>query len=203
MNTLRKMAATMGLVLFMVAGWFCFYADPGPVGLVQAMAPLPTHVVTDPPWITRTNAENCFEGCWRIESVVFEDEDEGGGNHNVYVHMRNQDGLWLAGQPFHVAYPDGDDRALTKAPPDVGDIAIWACFSPGEGEVGPYWVYAGDDPTRSDILWGVGLPECIHVNYWVTFRYEEQVPMPPTPTPTPTPCVECRRLYLPIIVQNR
>lgn len=192
MTVLQKFTSTFGVLLFVLAVPFCS-ADPGPVGLVQAEAPVVSRVATDPPWLTRTNAANCSEGCWRIESVIFEDEGEAGGNHNVYVHTRNQDGLWLAGQPFHVAYPDGDDRVLTKAPPDVGDIAIWACFSPGEGEAGPYFVYAGDDPTRSDVLWGMGLPECQHVNYRVVFRYEEQFPVPPCTL------MECSRLYLPII----
>lgn len=120
------------LIVFMVAGLVCG-ADPGPAKEVSTLARL----LSDPAWLTRTNAEDCYEGCWRIENVIFEEVDVSRGN-NDYVHMHDQDGLWFAGQPFYLAYPDGDDRALTKAPPEVEDIALWACFAPGESEVDPY-----------------------------------------------------------------
>lgn len=186
MRTLQKLALVLGLVAVILAALACS-VDPGPV-LVAA-----EQEAGLPAWLTVENAMDCSEGCWRVDSVIFEDWDVSGGNHHVYVQTRNQDGVWIDEQPFHLAYPDGDDRALSKLPPDWGNVPVWACFSPDAGEVGPYWVYGGDEVTRSDIVRGIGLPECLHVNVKVVFRYQEQFPAPPCTL------VECRRIYLPVI----
>jgi hypothetical protein len=189
-------------------------ADPGPM-LVQALAAAPQQPGNLPSWITVEQAQDCGNGCWHVDSVVFEDADVSGGNHHVFVQSRDEDGAWYAGQAFHVAYPTGDDEAETKMPPDWGNVPVWACFSPDNGEVGPYWVYAGDEPTRSAIVRGIGLPECQHVNIKIVFRFVPGFPAPPTPSvtptptatatapPTPTPCPDCPRLYLPLVQGQR
>jgi hypothetical protein len=133
-----------------------------------------------------------FHRVLKLDGVVFEDWDVSRGNHHVYVQTRNQDGVWIRDVPFHVAYPDVDDRAVSKLPPAWGDIAVWAYFSPDAGEVGPYWVYGGDDVRRSDVVRRVGLPECQHVNVKVV-RYQEEFPAPPCEVEG------CRPLYFPMI----
>ena len=181
-------------------------ADPGPE--VQAFAPS-APPATPPAWLTIERVQDCSQGCWHAETVIFEDSDVSGGNHHLFVQTREQGGEW-ARRPFHLAYPTGNDRAISKMPPDWGDLPIWACFSPDQGEQGPYWAYAGDDPARSDVIRGIGLPECQHINVKVVWRYQEQFPTPPTATPTatrtatatvtPIPCPHCdRALFLPVI----
>lgn len=182
------------LIVFLVAGLLCS-VDPGPVAGVSAVDAAETSRDI-PPWLTIENAQDCAEGCWRVDSLIFEDSSQSGGNHHVYVQTRDQGGVWTGDQPFHVAYPGGDDRALSKLPPDWGNIPVWACFSPEAGEVGPYWVYGGDAPTRSDIVRGVGLPKCQHVNVRVVFRYQEQMPLPPCATGT------CKQVFVPVILHN-
>jgi hypothetical protein len=191
MSKLRKLATVFLSVAAMLIAVACS-VDPGPA-MVQSFAAPTAPEAGLPAWLSVENAENCLEGCWRVDSVIFEDWHESGGNHHLYVQTRNQDGVWIRDQPFHLAYPDGDDRSLSKLPPDWGNIPVWACFSPDAGEVGPYWAYGGDDVRRSDIVRGIGLPECQHVNVKIVFRYQEQFPAPPCEL------VECRQLYLPII----
>jgi hypothetical protein len=146
-----------------------------------------------PPWVTLSPAADCSAGCWRIVAAEYDNEHESGGNHNIYGRM-TVNGESPAGLPWHVAWPDGDVRILTKPAPEWADFPIFDCFNP-DNETGAYFAYAGDNPAQSDIARGMGLPQCLHVNYWFVWQWSAGGPTV-TPTATPTPS---HWLYLPII----
>lgn len=213
----RDVAGTVGRLV--VAGMLFAWAGAAPTPAVQTVAAAPVVPAKPDAWDPRldelgvivSGAVDCTEGCWRITDGQFEDVGESGGNHNVYVRMYVE-GVSVPDRPFHVFYPSGDARALTKPEPDWGDIPIFACY--GENETGAYGVYAGDDIQRSDRVLRVGLPECQHVNYrfsweWVAPGGEVPTPVPtatatavPTATPTVVPCSTCTiPLYLPAVMK--
>ena len=156
--------------------------------------------------VTYHPAADCSQGCWRLESARFEDVDESNGLHHIWVRLLNADGQQVADLPWHVAWPDGDTRTMSKASPDWADFAMYAGYDPAQG-AGPYRAYAGDDETRSDVVRGMGLPLNQHVSFRLVWRWVEggtapqtytvympvvvrQPPPAPTPTPTSTPTSE-------------
>src|SRR5690606_33619518 len=131
----------------------------------------------------------------------FEDVDESGLMHHVFVRLLDADGRHWSGQPWHLAWPDGNVRAQSKSAGEWSDVAM---FGPGVGYrsaegPGPYWAYAGDEQAQSDLVRGLGLPYCQHVNFRLVWQWDDgvspspepsptsQAPPPPTATPTQTP----------------
>ena len=156
--------------------------------------------------VTYHPAVDCSEGCWRLYSAVFEDSHESGGQHHIFGRL-TVDGQSPAGLAWHVAYPDGDVRILTKAAPEWSDFPMFAEYDPDEGEAGPYYAYAGDAITYSDVVRGLGLPERQHVNFRLIWVYDNgggSTPTPaPTATPTPTPPPPLPyRLGLPLVSKH-
>lgn len=142
-----------------------------------------------PSWVSIAPAQDCSAGCWTA-TVVFEDVGESGGNHNIYGRM-TINGESPAGLPWHVTYPNGDIRVLTKADPEWSDVPIFACFDP-DIDTGPYSAYAGDTVAHSAVVRGMGLPQCQHVNFRTVWTWNGGG----TPTPSPTPA---HRLWLPMV----
>ncbi len=154
--------------------------------------------------VTYRPAENCAQGCWRLISARFEDVDESNGLHHIWVKLLNADGEQMAGQPWHVAWPDGNQRLLSKAAPDWADFAMYAGYDPATGP-GPYRAYAGDDEQRSDVVLGMGLPLKQHVSFRLVWQWAEPgSSVSPTPSASPTPAgtPSPSSAFLPIIVRQ-
>lgn len=131
-------------------------------------------------------AIDCSGGCWRIIKAYYLDESESGGLHHSFIKMLDENGNQLAGMPWHVTYPDGNIRILSKAAPDWADFALYDCFNT-ETEHGAYSAYAGDESARSDWLENMGLPFCHHVSYGIIWQWQ------------PVSCTACQpRAYLPM-----
>jgi hypothetical protein len=137
--------------------------------------------------VTLQPATDCTNGCWRLITARLEDDQESGGNHNIFSRLYGESGDMIAGAPWHAAWPDGDIELFTKAPPEWADFPIFACYNPERGP-GAYYAYAGSDQSKSDVVRGMGLPQCLHVNY----RLEWQWQTPPEPE---------QRLWLPLVRQ--
>lgn len=142
----------------------------------------------DPLGVSLTSAQECSDGCWRLITAQYEDVDESGLNHNVYARLYDEQGGLIAGAPWHVAWPDGDIAIYSKAPPEWADFPIFACYNPANGP-GPYYSYAGDDSSKSDIVRGMGLPLCQHVNFRLEWQWQTTMGLEPS-------------LWLPLIRQN-
>ncbi len=121
---------------------------------------------------------------WKIVAVRYQDENESGGNHNVYCTVLDELGVPAIGVPIRL---DWQGREPGDTPSTVstdgngnGNVAIWAGqrgWRPEEGP-GPYTVWVGDpdlrgnEPThiRGEKLVGMGLPMNRHVNFIVTWQ---------------------------------
>lgn len=132
-------------------------------------------------------AVDCSGGCWRIVDAYYLDEQESGGLHHAFIKMLDEHGNQVGGLPWHVTWPDGNIRILSKPAPDWADFALYDCFN-AETEYGAYSAYAGDDSSRSDWIARMGLPFCQHVSFGVTWQWQ------------PVSCINCApRGYLPFV----
>ncbi|MDQ7029768.1 MAG: carboxypeptidase-like regulatory domain-containing protein [Ardenticatenia bacterium] len=145
--------------------------------------------------VTYRPAEECAQGCWRLVSARFEDVDESNGLHHIWARLLDADGQQVADRPWHVAWPDGDQRLMSKAAPDWADFAMYAGYDPANGP-GPYRAYAGDDERRSDVVLGMGLPLNQHVSFRLVWQWTD------SPSASPTPASGAPRVFLPIIVRQ-
>jgi hypothetical protein len=149
------------------------------VPITPVPVPSPTSAVEPLHWdpelnmlgVTHQPASTCSAGCWRLVYAEYEDDNESGGNHNIYSRLKDEQGNLLVDAPWHAAWPDGNIRLLTKPPWEWADFSIFACYFPDEGP-GPYWAYAGDDASRSDRVYGMGLPACHHVNFRLVWQWQ-------------------------------
>ncbi len=57
---------------------------------------------------------------WRLIDAQWQNEQEAGGKHHIYVEVLDENGQRIVGQPVTVFWPDGGDTGVTedKAPPD-------------------------------------------------------------------------------------
>jgi len=114
---------------------------------------------------------------WRLVRAIFQDEDESGGNHNVYYRVEDENGQALLGMGVCLGFPwspNEDCSHLTEqrgaAYPDGygADYPIWGTgWNPVNGP-GPYSAWVSGPP--SDRVIGMGMPLNIHVNFLLTFR---------------------------------
>lgn len=162
---------------------------------VRSQSPLP-------PWVSIAPAQDCSAGCWRVVSAEYLDPVQSQGLHHLFAKTLDVQGNQIVGR-MNIAWDGGSTWAQTKPPPDYGDLPLFACFSPSEGQVGGYRGYAGEWEANSDVVTGMGLPECQHVSYRVIWIWDNgggtatPTPLPtPSPTPTPTPAF---RLWLPMV----
>lgn len=154
--------------------------------------------------ITYHPATDCSAGCWRLVSAEYLDEGQSAGLHHAFARTLDAAGNQIVDR-FTVGWSEGSVTVETKPPPDWGDVALWDCYFPNQGEAGGYRAWAGIWEANSDTVEGLGLPYCWHVSYRLTWQWVENngggtatPTATPTlaPTATPTPAY---RLGLPII----
>lgn len=164
-----------------------------------------------PAWDTRLDdlhvtwepAGECSEGCWRLISAEYMDEEQSAGLHHVFAQLRDEAGQQVAGEPVTVAWPDGEVTVTSKAAPDWADVPLWSCYFPDQGAAGPYRAFAGGIEAESDVVRGMGLPYCWHVSFRLIWQQ-----VPPggggEPEPTPTSCTACApAVWLPVMLNQR
>jgi hypothetical protein len=103
---------------------------------------------------------------WRAVRVKFENIDESGGGHSIYVKIVDENGTQIFGKPIQL-YAEGsgelpnDPEKLPGDPCDCNyEIVMY-----GDG----YGVYIKDSIPR-DAVEGMIMPMRRHVNYRVTFQ---------------------------------
>lgn len=179
----------------------------GLLALVMGMVALGAVTLYSLSWDPRLNdlnvtwhpAADCSAGCWRLVEARYEDDQESGGMHHIWARAQSQDGWLMEGQPWHVAWPEGDQRLVTKGPSEWADFPMFAGYDPFQGEAGPYRAWMGDEEARSDVVAGMGLPLKHHVNFRLTWRWQPHDESPTvTPVASSTPGAQLPNcLYLP------
>lgn len=220
------------VMLGVVSGWQSYPgaamrgAEPTPTVVATRISDfLPPIFVTPgsgsaerpPTWDPRLDALNvtyhpvadCTDGCWRLISAEYLDKGQSGGLHHIFARSIDANGQQVGGTPWGVGWPDGADLAVTKPPPDWGDLAMWDCYFPDQGQAGGYRAWMGGTESRSDVVRGMALPYCHHVVFRLTWQWdtgneihylgipllfggEPEMPgptatLPPNVTPTRTP----------------
>lgn len=134
---------------------------------------------------------------WRLVSVVFENEQESGGQHHIFFKALNDAGQPIESQKTWGAYATGCTRGvnctevsqLTKGAID-GYWANYAMY--GSCAPGPYGAWIDEAAGPSDAYWGMGMhnpdgtPCNAHVNFRLTWRWTQAVAVQPTFQVSPT-----------------
>lgn len=127
---------------------------------------------------------------WTLVSAQYQDETQAGGNHNIYFTVVDASGKPLAGAPCVVDYPQdpSDPHQPSRTPADASGQANYPMYANLDTTLknGPYFAYI-DDPSKSDVVTGMGLPEHRHVNYLLKFAAKTPGSVPPPPPPPPPP----------------
>lgn len=144
--------------------------------------------------ITIEPAADCSRGCWRLVSARFEDPEESAGLHHIWTRVLDNHGNQLVGQEWQVKWPGGRAGMVSKAAPEWSDFPMFGpggCYNPANGP-GPYSAFVVQnntlDATRSDIVRGLGLPQCQHVSYRLVWQWQPALNLVP-------------RLWLPVARQ--
>lgn len=133
------------------------------------------------PWVTLTPC-NVFPR-WELKTLVYQDENQSGGNHNIYITVLDERGAPVSGVICWQKWPDAQPQETQQATlGGVTNFGIWGGpFYPDRGEAGAYWSFV-ESTAKSDVVNGMGLPANRHVNYILTFqRVVADAPIPPTP----------------------
>ncbi len=108
---------------------------------------------------------------WKLIKAKYEDENESGGNHNVYLTLIDENGAPVAGQEATVYYPGKEPTRPTNNEGKM-DMPIFAGGPPWDPKVsghgGPYGAKVMG--AASDRIEGMGMPMHLHVNYRLTFQ---------------------------------
>jgi hypothetical protein len=121
------------------------------------------------PWILLTPSAALPR--WELKEIVYQDETQSGGNHNIYVTVLDENGAPQSGvivwQKWPGAEPHEAQQGTLSGSTDFGIYG--GAFYPDRGERGAYRCYV-EDAAVSDEVYGIGLPANRHVNYLLTFQ---------------------------------
>lgn len=124
---------------------------------------------------------------WSLVSAQYQDETQAGGNHNIFFTVLDAAGKPLAGASCLVDYPQdpSDPHQPFKAQTDANGQSNYPMYANLDITLknGPYFAYL-EDPSKSDVVSGMGLPEHHHVNFLLTFAPKSSggTPTPPQAT---------------------
>ena len=126
---------------------------------------------------------------WRLTGFTYEAPEESGGNHNIYVHLLDADGMPAGGVRVTHGWPSYDhpDDKVTLLTDAEGNVnwAMWGNSTIDEAHPrGPYWICP---MLPADMVDGMGLPANRHVNYRLTYRWVPEAGTPGSVSGEPPP----------------
>ena len=178
---MKRTMMALFVVLMVITGMFLFRSSVTPS--LQASPTLDWDSRLDGLNVTYQAATDCSQGCWRLVSAQYQDEEESQGLHHIWARARNQSGTELEGQTWYVAWSSGSQSLTTKPAGEWADYPMYDCYNPDHGP-GGYRAWVGSNSAQSDQVVGMGLPQCLHVSFRLTWQWDEGGE---TPTSTPTP----------------
>jgi CRP-like cAMP-binding protein len=107
---------------------------------------------------------------WRLVKAYWQDKEESGNDHTIYVEVLDENGSRIVGQPVEIRWQDGSLPVLTEDKPPYEYPANFPMY----GTLGSYSVSVGGLP--SDTIQGLGMGTIdqpgftIHTNFLLTFQ---------------------------------
>lgn len=163
--------------------------------------PVPGRVFNAPPWVTIDLVDDEIdevpdgETIWILTDFRFEDADETGGRHAIYINA-----------PHHTGVAPLEARVLHKTPEGV-TYHRWALDKPESEPAGNWPMYGvgneysvlmgGLESEYSELVAGMTMPQNQHVCYYLTFALATVVKAAveePAPPPPSDPSEELARL---------
>jgi hypothetical protein len=109
---------------------------------------------------------------WSLISAQYQDETQAGGNHHIYFTVLDASSKQTGGVKCVVDWvgrePNDKPTITLSDPNNPVNFPMYANLDITLKN-GPYFAYI-DDPSKSDVISGMGLPEHHHVNYVLTFK---------------------------------
>jgi CRP-like cAMP-binding protein len=108
---------------------------------------------------------------WRLVEARWQNEEEGGGKHNIYVETLDPNGSRMTGVPVAVLWADGGATQVTENKPAPDYAFSYPMYAAGQS-----YTIKIEDGKPSDALQGAGLGDLtrrswsIHVNYILIYQ---------------------------------
>jgi CRP-like cAMP-binding protein len=107
---------------------------------------------------------------WRLMSLRWQNGEESGNDHTIYVEVLDENGVRVVGQPVDIKWADGSQQVLIEDKP----APIYGANFPMYGTLGSYTVSIPGLPSDAAVGMGMGTPEqpafTIHTNFFLTFK---------------------------------
>ena len=100
---------------------------------------------------------------WRLVDYAYQNEEQSGGSHHIYVNVLDSSGNLVMGQPVVISWPGAQETIVTGGKPPGEYSTNFAMY-------GPLGSYTACMPGGSDCMTGMGLPGGLHVNWLLTFQ---------------------------------
>ena len=103
---------------------------------------------------------------YRLVKALYQDENESGGLHHIFVEVLDENGRRILDQPVIQSWDDGQVTLITEDKPYpeyAANVPMYSAIGNGE-----YRIYVDGYP--SDVVGGLGLPASHLVNYLLTFQ---------------------------------
>jgi hypothetical protein len=117
---------------------------------------------------------------WSLVSAQYQDETQAGGNHHIYFTVLDAAGKQTGGIKCVVDWVGREQNDKpTVALSDPNGPVNFPMYANLDITLknGPYFAYI-EDPSKSDMIFGMGLPEHRHVNCILTFKAGGDNPPP-------------------------
>jgi hypothetical protein len=107
---------------------------------------------------------------WRLVKVHWQNKEESGNDHTIYINVLDEHGGRLVGQPVEIRWQGGNLIVPTEDKP----VPEYGANFPMYGTLGSYSVNMGGLPSDTIQGLGMGTPEqpafTIHTNFLLTFQ---------------------------------
>ncbi|MFZ1754478.1 MAG: DUF5107 domain-containing protein, partial [Caldilineaceae bacterium] len=109
-------------------------------------------------------AAKAGQSYWKVVKAEFQNDQEGGGRHHIFIEVLDEAGKRIVGQPVEVLWSNGSATVITEDKP----LPEYAANFPMYGNLGGYSLRM---PGISETVTGMGLPGGKqHVVYNVVFQ---------------------------------
>jgi len=107
---------------------------------------------------------------WRLTSCYWQNQEESGNDHTIYISVLDEAGNRIVSQPVEVRWADGSLVIVTEDKP----VTEWPANFPMYATLGSYSVSIPGLPSDTVVGMGMGTPEqpnfTIHTNFLLTFQ---------------------------------